>query len=138
MREIKFRGKRIDNSKWVYGYLTEKAEIYGIKVDPKSVGQYLGFKDNPPGHKIKFEMYEGDIIRLYTFYDKEEPELNESTIHIIKWQGDDLDFAGFDLVPYGDWECNGISWAICDSECVGIEIIGNITDNPEVLDKSSK
>jgi len=135
MREIKFRGKRIDNGKWVYGYLTDKAEIYGIKVYPKSVGQYIGFKDNPPSHKIRLAMYEGDIVRLYTFFSEEESELNDSTIHRIEYRLDE-DFPGFDLVPYGDWECNGISWALCDAECVGIEVIGNIEENPQLLEQT--
>ena len=60
MRENKFRGKRIDNGEWIYGYyakdyknsliivIGEKA-LYNLhiphQVIPESVGQYTGKKD---------------------------------------------------------------------------------------------
>ncbi len=176
MREIKFRGKRIDNGKWVYGipysfkpfwdkppydkpyilmfnpkwdmeaqtnYLRDPVAFSHLedsvwKVIPETVGQYIGFKDNPPGVNEKVEMYEGDIVKLYTHFDEEETTLSESTEHIIKWQGNGLDFPGFDLVPYDDWECNGISWALCATECVGIEVIGNVVDNSDKLQEQAK
>ena len=62
-REIKFRGKRVDNDGWAYGNLQQQAvknEEYYITsitapfneflnnshiIDPKTVGQYTGLKD---------------------------------------------------------------------------------------------
>ncbi len=102
------------------------------KVIPESIGQYIGLKDNPPDDTKRTEIYDRDIVRLYTCFEPEEPELNESTVHKVEYQLY-LDYPGFDLVPYGDWECNGLGWAVADSECVGFKVIGNMTDSPKLF-----
>lgn len=71
-REILFRGKRVDNDEWVYGFLRcgnyidvwtphtwkdedgstgEYATVETYQVDPETVGQYIGLKDRN-GNKI--------------------------------------------------------------------------------------
>lgn len=81
MREIKFRGKRIDTGEWVYGDLMENQGRYFIyhatsettlkdednsiivlaeEVNLDTVGQYTGLKDKINNACI----YEGDVLSL--------------------------------------------------------------------------
>ena len=119
MREILFRGKRVDNGEWLYGcYYHCIGTAYGatfivvndfgfIEVIPHTVGQYTGLTD-----KNGVKIFEGDIVKnsrdVGLLYYKEK----NSAFTVKGWE-------------YGYW-----LWH--DKE--DIEVIGNIYDNPELLE----
>ena len=152
MREIIFRGKRKDNGEWVEGYYARKGVdkdtfkhficvmtfnvngntyssmfyLTDIEVIPETVGQYTGLTDKN-GTKI----FEGDILKIIDgkeiiiasvkFGDYNQPDKILKT-HI----GFYFDIAN--LVSYrkdiGYWFGKTFS---------EIEVIGNVHDNPELL-----
>jgi uncharacterized phage protein (TIGR01671 family) len=125
MRDIKFRGKSFDNGEWVYGDYHKRAGgvhciikmepdengkvVYVVhQVAPDTIGQFTGLHD-----KNGKEIYEGDIVR----YDMG----GECEVSYCVGGG----FAGFDLSPAFH---NG-------HQLTDVEVIGNIHDNPELLNK---
>ena len=118
MRELKFRGKRLDNGEWAYGYLVS---LDAVEVDPQTVGEYTGLKD-----KNGKEIYEGDIFPCTYVLDG-----HKDHVYAVAY---DLEVAGFRLEHYG---------AICPQTHVVQSIrdvsrfnacLGNIYENPELLE----
>lgn len=128
MREILFRGKRLDNGEWGEGYLyithTGEYEIgrynaetnierWTFIVDPATVGQYTGLTD-----KNGKRVFEGDLCLC----DRNINDMLDETVFEIMFDP----LRGY----YGEssWgsEFDGTSFELC-------EVIGNIHDNPELL-----
>jgi len=125
MREILFRGKRLDNGEWVEGNFVNLWLIHYKKhqpiitddkgvsfdVDPSTVGQYTGLTDKN-GKRI----FEGDIVEGRD-YDAEDG------YGVVNWED------GAFYVSNDSW--NG---TFCDNYWgYDFEVIGNIHDNPELL-----
>jgi uncharacterized phage protein (TIGR01671 family) len=118
MREIIFRGKSITTGDWVYGmtiskgtikrklnqYFIETSEGKWVGISENTIGQYTGLKD-----KNGNEIYEGDVVRRFTGYTF---EVKIRTYH---------------LGTQNNASAYGYDYDHSD------EIIGNIHDNPELL-----
>lgn len=147
MREIKFRGKRVDDGRWAYGHyvytpITTEFSCDGQfldsggkgrpciiqnncahEVDPSTVGQFTGLHD-----KNGKEIYTGDICK-------------DDTYHLME-----IKFGKLPLDKRGDCVCSYEAFYAKDhgklgespwNECTEIgewfEIIGDIYDSPELL-----
>lgn len=131
MREIKFRGKKISDGKWVHGYLTKVENDYAVieydnedgrynhLVYANTVGQYTGLKD-ANGKDI----YEGDIIVVKELHDGDEDCWNNNEQRpipqVVAW---DEGYKSFNF---------GGCYRITESPR-HFAVIGNIHDNPELL-----
>ena len=135
MREILFRGimkyenSRYKRGQWVIGDLVRlqdgndgKPHIYGYgEVFPDTVGQYTGLTDKN-GKKI----FEGDIV-AQSWYDYHEP--SDDSFGEVVFCEYDCSFSVMDvqkdgIVPLG--RCHAYHWEA--------EVIGNLHDNPELLE----
>ena len=125
MREILFRGKRPNNGEWAHGFFVKMFGTYHIidkddentayEVIPETVGQYTGLKDKN-GKRI----FDGDIVRCGT----------GRICKVIFFISPGV--SGFDLVPIGGFDAPPPhNWSLF----ADTEVIGNIHDNPELLEK---
>lgn len=127
MREILFRGKRMDNGEWVEGhfYITHSGEYeigcynrelnierWTHVVEPTTVGQYTGLQDKN-GKRI----FEGDIVA------------DGNEIFVCFWDGCNVEFG----VKNKD-----LSFGIAYLPITEYEVIGNIHDNPELLEVNNE
>ena len=133
MREILFRGKRVDNGEWIQGDIVQ-FPIHGVvriveqepsykdaEVDSDTVGQYTGLTDRN-GKKI----FEGDIIHLeYSQVFFGGMYFGEYTAEVSYKEGCFIT----DGINNGD----EIETPLSGFDNDEVEIIGNIHDNPELL-----
>ena len=135
MREYLFRAKLIKNGEWAYGNLrvmpdntyiiTPNETVVGEygKVNSETVGQYIGLTDKN-GRKI----FEGDIVHILG---------NE---YVEEWKNIDY----YATIVFIDGGYCAIDGTIEDYGLIrynlsrmdfDVEVVGNIYDNPELLEK---
>lgn len=146
MREILFRGKRIDNGDWIEGYYVktvdyrtdsavhliielpsafyprgEIAEEY--EINSSTVGQFTGLIDKN-GKKI----FEGDILKIIHKYqspfDDDTKEYTDIDADVVHFDDEGLCFS-YGKSPF---------LCVVDNVTAEYEVIGNIHDNPEMLE----
>ena len=132
-REILFRGKRTDNSEWVYGcaaksggtfIICDNGLTYGgfdvYEVVPETVGQYTGLTDKY-GNKI----FEGDVFNVSGFVAGDFFR-NRLVVEFIK--------GCFYCVFYGKLRMyKELLKDVNTDRNFEVEVIGNIHDNPELM-----
>ena len=137
-REILFKAKRIDNGEWVEGCIVidqsrldrfkyriqpiESGVLYAHPIDPDTLCQYTGLTDKN-GKKI----WENDIVNCWTCIDIGDfanyrveigyVEMNYGSFGLHRIQDDTY------YRPFKDY-----------FEGYNLHIIGNIFDNPELLE----
>ena len=97
-----------------------------INIDENTIGQYTGLKD-----KNGKEIYEGDIIHIHhKFFE----EFN----YVLKWNEEDLRYYLYSIDEKNLNSIGGILEAHLGSMINEIEVIGNIYDNPDLLEKGAE
>ena len=134
IREVIFRGKRADNGEWVEGDVLQTRYHSGhieyqimpqtpvssaYPVLPETVGQYTGLTDKN-GRKI----FEGYIVKV-TYTSSDGETRTETTL--VKY--DEIDCCFYPM----RWN-ERCEWCDYSTEIKEIEVIGNIHDNPELLE----
>ena len=133
MREIKFRGKQLGSGEWVYGHFIKtknhkdncyisQGDPYNdmgmmqgfVNVDPETVGQSTGLKDNNGK-----EIYEGDILGwMWGGVGQGDGTPAKSEVYFDRYK-----FA----VRTGR---TSFGWKLSQAA----EVIGNVHENPELLE----
>ena len=132
MRDILFRGKRVDNGEWIEGYFAQSGDRTFILIDndfavgyvkmkevyPETVGECTGLTDKN-GKKI----FEGDIVRTSGYYGNEIGVVRRGEYDVYSRYV----FGGYYRV---DKTSALVEWTSSWS----CEVIGTIYDNPELLE----
>lgn len=138
MREILFKAKRVNNGEWVEGYYlrdqyhiggkdiifyrkdSDRFTVYTDRIDIETLCQFTGLCDKN-GNKI----WENDILMAHL--DESYPEnVTYETVewNVAGWVGRETDSIGRQYLDKFDLE--------------HYEVVGNIFDNPELLQEERR
>nr|DAH10341.1 MAG TPA: YopX protein [Caudoviricetes sp.] len=136
MREILFKGKRIDNGEWVVGQYVNTC----YPGNGKETGHFIVVYPNK-----YHEIYTSTLCQFTGLCDKNGKKIWENDIcdrkekypEVVKMANGDwtLDYSYAIGRDYGNSYCN-LGFYVNERKCV--EVIGNIFDNPELLQEEHK
>ena len=152
MREILFRGKQVYSGEWLYGmpdnedcsadfpcispsrnYHTKDTFPLDWEVDPATVGQFTGLYDKN-GRKI----FEGDIVEYNDGFDYFKGE--------VVFENGAFGVGSYEVIGFSSGYCDNFAnlwqlfWnqeVIDEAELYYCVVIGNIHDNPELMEAQS-
>lgn len=147
-RQHLFRGKRKDTGEWVYGDLRQDRDLelryiggynyysggleglqrepFEYEVIPKTVGEWTGLCD-----KNGVKIFEDDIVRCT------DEHSGLSFVTYIKFGNPNGEYNwGFQMVSVKNVNTDILLWVDTEETGAYIEVIGNIHDNPELLEVS--
>lgn len=140
MREILFKAKRKDNGKWVEGFYYKMQETtYCFKEDyernPVPIHHYILFEQmtdwGMPNNLYKVEIDETTLCQYTGLTDKNGNKIWENDVvkgkHLVR-KGETVTFENGGFSPYSI-----MGWEVTP-EGYETEVIGNIFDNPELLE----
>lgn len=123
MREILFKGKRIDNGEWAespYPYGTMSGGVVQHDFISETIGQFTGLTD-----KYGERIFEGDIVHLFGDKGTDTQFINYNALVVFRHGG----FCAIDGTPD--------DYAVCRfdfTSTLNCEVISNIYDNPDLIE----
>jgi len=122
-RQIKFRGIRVDDGRWVYGNLLQELGSTFISANrnehfeilPDTSAQYTGLKD-----KNGKQIYEGDVFKPFT-----------AGPNFYKVVFENGSFAIYN--KYGYYSLLSKFIEVAERLKVDLKVVGNIYENPELI-----
>lgn len=138
-----FKAKRVDNGEWVTGQYVNTC----YPKDCKKTGHFIV---KYPNHLN--EIYTSTICQCTGLKDKngnliwENDILHNGNYFVVKWNEScsrfDIVLNNSNNIPIGKWEPMICDWKTSDfkeyRKAVDYEVIGNVFDNPELLESEKK